>query len=218
MMLAVFVVLGVSLGGAFVGGVALGKSQGDDSADVNSGALAGSSLQQQATDQSGQVFQRGSASPEDLASLRERFQSGELGSEELAQIRQRFQSEEDTPDELSQIRQQFGQGSGGRGALTGTVNDVEGNTMTVETAQGPLRATINDETVLQKLAVIEPDDLQAGAQVAVIGQPGEDGLVVARLVFITPEGAAGFFDRSLFSGERPRRDRSADGGDGFQPN
>ena len=88
--------------------------------------------------------------------------------------------------------------------------------MTVETAQGAQQATINDETVIQRFAVAELEDLQAGAQVAVIGQLGEDGLVVARLIYITPEGAASFFDGSFFSGERPRRDRSAGGGDSSQ--
>ncbi|HJN85773.1 MAG: hypothetical protein QGI50_07890 [Dehalococcoidia bacterium] len=233
MMLTVFVVLGVSFGGTFIGGVALGKSQGNDSSADSSPLRPAAGLQQQGSDQSGQGFQRANASPEELARLREQFQSGELGPDDLAQIRQRFQSGEVSPDDLSQIRQQFqsgevspddlsqirqrfGQGFGGRGALTGSVNQVEGNTVTVETAQGAQQATINDETVIQRFAVAELEDLQAGAQVAVIGQLGEDGLVVARLIYITPEGAASFFDGSFFSGERPRRDRSAGGGDSSQ--
>ena len=212
MMLAVFVVLGVSFGGTFIGGVALGKSQSDDSAADSSGPLAGSGLQQQAAgqsgrgrgDQSGQGFQAGSASPEDLARLRERFQSGDIAPDDLAQIRERFQSGEVSPDDLSQIRERFGQVSGSRGALTGTINQVEGNTLTVETSQGALQATISDETVIQKFAVVELEDLQTGVQVAVIGQPeGEDGPVAARLIFITLEGASSFFDGSFFSGERP---------------
>ncbi len=216
MMLTVFVVLGVSFGGTFIGGLALGKSQGNDSSADSSPLRPAASLQQQGSDQSGQGFQRANASPEELARLREQFQSGELGPDDLAQIRQRFQSGEVSPDDLSQIRQRFGQGFGGRGALTGSVNQVEGNTVTVETAQGAQQATINDETVIQRFAVAELEDLQAGAQVAVIGQLGEDGLVVARLIYITPEGAASFFDGSFFSGERPRRDRSAGGGDSSQ--
>ncbi|MDP6228227.1 MAG: hypothetical protein QF714_11095 [Dehalococcoidia bacterium] len=216
MMLTVFVVLGVSFGGTFIGGVALGKSQGNDSSADSSPLRPAAGLQQQGSDQSGQGFQRANASPEELARLREQFQSGELGPDDLAQIRQRFQSGEVSPDDLSQIRQRFGQGFGGRGALTGSVNQVEGNTVTVETAQGAQQATINDETVIQRFAVAELEDLQAGAQVAVIGQLGEDGLVVARLIYITPEGAASFFDGSFFSGERPRRDRSAGGGDSSQ--
>ena len=84
--------------------------------------------------------------------------------------------------------------------------------MTVETSQGPQQTTINEETVIQKFSVAELEDLEAGAQVAVIGQPEEDGPVAARLIFITPEGAASYFDGSLFSGERPRRDRSAGAG------
>ena len=212
MALALFVVLGVSLGGAFVGGVALGKSQGDDSAANSSGPLAGPSLQQQGSGQSDQGFQAGNASPEDLARLRGRFQSGEITPEDLAQIRQRFQSGEASPEELSQVRQRFGQVAGSRGALTGTINQVEGNTLTVETSQGALQATISDETVIQRFAVVELEDLQSGVPVTVIGQPEEeDGPVAARLIFITTEGASSFFDGSFFSGERPRRNRTAGG-------
>jgi hypothetical protein len=247
LMLAVFMVLGVSLGGAFVGGVALGKSQSDDSAAESSGPRLASGLQQQASDQSGQGradqlsqgFQGGNASPEelqrlrdrflsgdvtpeDLSQLRERFQSGDVTPEDLSQLREQFQSGEVTPEGRSQLRQRFGQGSGGRGALSGAITKVEGSTVTIDTPQGPLQATINSETVIQEFAVVEPEDLQAGAQVAVIGQPGEDGPVVARLIYITPEGAGSFFDGGFFSGERPRRDGTGDGGgdasggDGFR--
>jgi hypothetical protein len=237
MMLAVVLVLGVSLGGAFAGGVALGKSQGDDSTADSSGPRPASSLQQQASDQSGeggsgqlsQGFQRGDASPQDLQRLRERFQSGEIGPDELSQIGQQFQRGDASPEalqgfperfqpgetgqeELSQIRQRFGQGSGGQGGLSGTINKVEGNTVTIDTPEGAIQATVNDETVIQEFAAVELEDLQAGVQVAVIGQPGEDGPVVARLIFVTPEGASGFFEGGFFSGERPRRDRTAGGG------
>ena len=79
MMLTVFVVLGVSFGGTFIGGVALGKSQGNDSSADSSPLRPAAGLQQQGSDQSGQGFQRANASPEELARLREQFQSGELG-------------------------------------------------------------------------------------------------------------------------------------------
>ncbi|GEM_PF-1539440 len=266
MLLVAFVVLGASLGGAFVGGVALGKSQGDDSAAGSSGPLPASSLRQQASDQPGQGrtdqfsqgLQGGDPSPEDLSQLRQRFQSGEIAPEDLSQLRQRFQSGEITPEDLSQLRQRFqsgeiapedlsqlreqsqsgeanpeeqsqfrprfGQGSGGQGGLTGTINMVDGDTVTVDTPQGVLQATIDDETVIQKIAVGEPEDLQEGVRVTVIGQSGEDGPVDASLILITPEGASGLFDGGFFSGQRPQRDRTAgdgggaSGGDGFRPN
>ena len=36
------------------------------------------------------------------------------------------------------------------------------------------------------------DDLQVGERVSVVGQPGDDGTVVAQTVTLVPEGIGGF--------------------------
>ncbi|MCH8089250.1 MAG: hypothetical protein IH955_04490 [Chloroflexi bacterium] len=146
--------------------------------------------------------------PEDLAQLREQLQSGEIDPETLEQLRQQFQD-------------RSGQGFGGRGfggrgfgdqgftgqgfrdqnALTGAIEGIEGNTVTVNTSQGPLQVTVGDDTIIQRFAEAASTDLQEGKQITVFGQSGEDGTVEATFILITPEGAGGFFGGGFFGGD-----------------
>ena len=73
----------------------------------------------------------------------------------------------------------------------GTVEGLDGNTLTVNTPQGPLLAALGDETVIQMFAQGSPSDLTVGARVTVTGQRGEDGTVEAVSILIIPEGAQG---------------------------
>ena len=77
--------------------------------------------------------------------------------------------------------------------MTGIIEKIEGNTITINTNRGPLEATIREDTAIQLFIEGTPTDLQTGLRVTVIGQPGEDGTVEARSILITPEGASGFF-------------------------
>ena len=172
-LLVAVLILGGSLGGAFAGGVVLGKSQGEEVAQTIQPTQPSSSLGQQ--------------SP------------GQLSQEQLDQFRQQFQG-------------QFGQGFEGRGfagggGLSGTIEEIQGNTVTVNTSQGPLQATIGTDTTIQMFAEGTLTDLRAGLRVTVIGQRGEDGTVEARSILITPEGGDGLFEGGLFSGDPQRRDR-----------
>ncbi len=111
----------------------------------------------------------------------------------------------------SQGGQQFGQGQDGQGqsnrgqfggapggqdlaggpVLTGTIESVDGNVLTVNTPQGPLPVTVGTETNIQKTAQGSLDDLQTGFQVTVIGQTREDGTVQAGFIVVAPEGFPG---------------------------
>ena len=86
----------------------------------------------------------------------------------------------------------------GRGGLTGTIEKVEDNTVTVNTPQGPLQARIGPDTAIQKLAEGSVEDLQAGLRVTITGQPGEDGMVEASSILLTPEGDGGFSGGEYF--------------------
>lgn len=181
-------VLGGSLGGAFVGGIALGKNQEDEDnvALNNTSTQLPSGTDQQA---SGQLTQ------EQLDQFRQQIQSGEFDPENRDQLRQQFQD-------------QFGQGGpgdlgfGGAGGLTGTIESIEGNTVTINTAQGPLQATISTDTSIQIITDGTLTDLENGTQVTVRGQRGEDGTVEATSITVTPEGLGGLFGGPLFEGQR----------------
>ena len=192
MLLVAVLILGGSLGGAFAGGVVLGKSQGEEVAQSSLPAQSTSNLGQQSSGQLGQ---------EQLDQFRQQIQSGEFSQQDLDQFRQQFQG-------------QFGQGFAGRGfagggGLSGTIEEIQGNTVTVNTSQGPLQATIGADTTIQMFTEGTLADLQAGLRVTVIGQRGEDGTVEARSILITPEGGDGVFEGGLFSGDRQQRDRQS---------
>ncbi|MBI2164871.1 MAG: hypothetical protein HYU29_00480 [Chloroflexi bacterium] len=118
---------------------------------------------------------------------------GQMSQEQLQQMRQQFQG---------QLGQGGDQGLMGRGGLTGTVEKIEGNVVTINTAQGPLRATISADTAIQMMSTGTARDLKMGLTVTVVGQRGEDGTVTARSVLITPEGDAGFFGGGFFGGRQ----------------
>ena len=116
-------------------------------------------------------------------------------------------------EQLDQFRQQFqdgfGQGqfgSGGRQGfasrgLTGTIETIEGDTVTVNTPQGPLQAIIGADTTIQMFAEGTLADLETGMRVTVAGQPGEGGTVEATSIIITPEGGGGFSGGGFLSGD-----------------
>ena len=85
----------------------------------------------------------------------------------------------------SQTSSPLGSGSG----LTGTIEKVEGNTLTVNTPRGSIRATLGQNTVIQKSSVISPNDLKPGQRVTVVGQRGQDDTVQARSIVLVSEGA-----------------------------
>ena len=227
--LALFVVLGTSIGGSFAGGVAFGRSQ-DNEASTSAPNLASSgNFGQQLPGGAAQGFSAGDSRPEDLAQLRQRIQSGDFSPEDLAQLRQRFQSgdvsPEDlvqirertgsgdaNPEDLAQLRQQFGgrfgggPGAGFGGGVTGTVDTVDGNLVTVDTADGPRTVTIGEETVIQKSITGTIEDLQQGVRIAAFGSLGDEEGGEARLVVLIPEGGGGPFGDALFFGGRQGQD------------
>ena len=179
-------VLGGSLGGAFAGGMALGKSQGE--AEEESVQPLPSSLGQQS--------------------------SGQLGQAQADRMQQRLESAQLSPEDLDQLRQQFqgqlgqgvvGPGLLGQGSLIGTIEGIEGNTLTVNTAQGPLQATIGADTTIQRFAEGTLADLLEGMQVTVAGQRGDDGTVEARSILVVPAGDVGFPGGGFFPRDRQKQ-------------
>ena len=81
-----------------------------------------------------------------------------------------------------------GGGFGGARAITGTVDSIEEGRITIETEQGPLPVAINDDTIVRVTSQGAIGDLETGMNVVIIGQPDEDGQVVATSVSVVPEG------------------------------
>ena len=176
-LLALAVVLGVSLGGAFAGGVAFGKSQGEETtANLGGGPTLGSP--QQPMSQSGQ---------------------GQAGRFQQGSHRDQFGREGANPSsgqtQTQRSRDGSGQGFSGRGGPAGTIEKIEGDTLTITTPRGPVQATLKKDTAFGKLSEGTKDDLQVGTRVMVMGQRSEDGSVEANSIIVTPEGVEGIFGR-----------------------
>ena len=202
MFLAFFVALGISIGGAFAGGVAFGRSQ-DNEATPSGPALSFSgNFGQQSPGGAAQGFNAGEGISENLAQLRQRLLSGDVNPEDLAQLRQQFGGS-------------FGGGSGQGFApsfgesVTGTVDTVDGNQVTVETADGPKTVIIGQETVIQRSTTGTLDDLQQGVRVAVFGGLEDEEGTEARIVVLIPEGGGGPFGEGLFFGSRQGQEEGA---------
>lgn len=171
-MVAVAVALAVVAGGAFAGGIALGKSQADDAAGLPSTAV---------------LQPTGGASALDLDALRQQFESGDFDPDTFAQLREQFGGVGGG--------QRFG-GRGGGDGLFGTIETIEGDTLTINTQRGPLQAAVGAETTILIFADGSLGDLEPGMQVTVISERAADGSVVATSITVRPEGdgfGGGFF-------------------------
>ncbi len=102
-----------------------------------------------------------------------------------------------TPEQIQQFRQQLGEGGGvpfggggelGTRALTGSIESIDGNVVTVNTPQGPLQATLSEDTGIQLFSEGAPQDLEIGQQVIISGERNEEGVMEATDVLVTPEG------------------------------
>ena len=119
-------VLGAVIAGSFLGGLAIGKNQEAEAAAAIAPVPQAPTLATQPSEET---------AGQNLAQLREQLQSGELTQEDLAQLRRQF---------LDAGSGGFGGGRprggsvgfGGRRGLTGTIESVEGATVTLNTSGG----------------------------------------------------------------------------------
>ncbi len=176
-------VLGVALGGAFAGGFALGRSgeavQPPESQSLRpptAGQAAGRSRAGQAQVESGDVAVRTGVVPEqgDAADASAGRPAGRQGADGSA-----------VAADGSANR---GQDAGGVQELFGAISNLQGDLVTVESPRGQGQATISETTVIQKRVMASVDDLSVGATVQVTVRPGEDGMVQARSLTLTPTG------------------------------
>ncbi len=200
LLIVTVLVIGGSVGGAFAGGLALGRSQGDDAAPETA------FLQQ---------FGGGEFSFEDLA---DRFRQaggapgGQLGGASADGLRLRPDGEPRTGQDAPSG---FGGGTfggglfGGRtgfgGILNGTVGTVDGNVFTVTTDSGETQVSLNDDSTIQVYEEGAPGDLSPGDRVLVIlsgDTEGGEPAAALSVVVNAPEGG-GIFGGGGFGG-RPR--------------
>ena len=167
-------ILGGSLGGAFAGGLALGKSQKDEMAP--GGTMAGQSSLR--------------LDPEVLS---------QFSPEQLDQFRQRLQNRSGQGN----LR-----GAAARAGITGTINNIEGSSLTIDTTDGTLKATVGTGTTIQMFTSGALADLESGKRVAVAGERGEDGSIVINSLIVIPDDGVSF-SGGLFPMDRQRRSQDS---------
>ncbi len=183
-LLSIAVALGVGLGGAFAGGVALGKSSVTDSqANINSGPADNFSQQ------SGQ-FGQGSGG---------RFQPGSGPDRQGSATQGPLTLDRRSGNgSVESFGQSFDRRFEGRNAVSGIVENIEGQSITVKTSQGETAATITRDTTINKIAEVSIDELQVGDQVTVIGPVDDSDTITASTIVINPEGLGRFFGGGEF--------------------
>ena len=183
---ALVLVWGISIGGAFAGGVAFQKGQPSDA--TAEAAPAGERPVSSPAQPSASRLDRGGPPSQE-------------GQPSLA-LRQPATDGQQSP----------GSGTGSRGAsgrsgprLAGAIESIEGDTVTLDTTRGPIQVKVSEDTSISRVSGGAQSDLIQGARVAVLGQRGEDGKVAANAILVSPEGIQSFLGSGR--GSAPSRNR-----------
>lgn len=190
-LLMVALVLGVSLGAAFAGGFALGRSQGGDTVQ---GTLAqrpptgfGGGAEARRTGAEGQESAPGNDPSEEV-----RRRPGE-GSEDGGA---RPQGSTETNDGSAPAPP-----AGGQEAF-GTIAGFEDGMLVIESPRGQVTGTVTESTIVLKTAAATAEDLAPGMGALITGRPGEDGRVQARSITLVPEAEGFPEDLPIGTGQR----------------
>ncbi len=198
--LMVALILGGSLGGAFAGGVALGKTQCEEPSGAQ---RAGNFSQGQADRSQGREQRAGPGGQRQRGGQGARLEGGvqhagqggpdSSGPRVDGDGRQGFEGPRDGAE---------GGERRGRGGVGGAIESIDGNTLTITTPRGPVTVNTYEETTVRKIVDGTMEDLTQGVQIRVTGARDEEGTVKATSITLVPEGAQEFFGR-----RGPRQER-----------
>ena len=194
--LMVALILGGSLGGAFAGGVALGKTQSEEpsgaqrAVNFSQGQADRSQVREQRAGPGGQRQRGGqSAGPEGGAQRAGQGGPDSNGLRVDGDGRQGFEGPRDGAEGGER------RGRGGRDGVGGAIESIDGNTLTITTPRGPVTVNTYEETTVRKIVDGTMEDLTQGVQIRVTGARDEEGTVKATSISLVPEGAQEFFGR-----------------------
>jgi hypothetical protein len=86
-----------------------------------------------------------------------------------------------------------GQAFGLRGGISGQIKSIDGNTLTISTAEDVTTVNLSEATRIQETRVVELSlsDLQPGVRVMVTGEKDENGVVSATQIMILANNLPG---------------------------
>ena len=201
--LMVALILGGSLGGAFAGGVALGKIQ----SEPPSGAQrAGNFSPGQADRPQGREQRAGPGGQRQRGGQGAGLEGGAQRAGQGGPDSSGHRGDGDGRQgfEGPRVGAEGGErrGRGGRGGVGGAIESIDGNTLTITTPRGPVTVNTYEETTVRKIVDGTMEDLTQGVQIRVTGARDEEGTVKATSITLVPEGAQEFFGR-----RGPRQER-----------
>ena len=165
---------GGGIGGAFAAGLNVGQTRGENAVQLEEQLQSSLVPPTQNGDNQGLVRDRlDDLSPEQRRQLMQRFAEG--GGSGVGRMRTQQAQESALP---------------GGVRLTGTLERIEGNIVTLRTAQGSLDVNLNDET---NIFVSTKSNYSAlrwfiGDRAIIAGQRADDGGVIVQSVTVPPEG------------------------------
>ena len=213
---AIFVLVGGSIGGAFTGGVILGRNQAESEAPAAASFVPPQDFagQAAASQQFADQIPLDDDGNPDFAALRQMAQAQGRGlptppgrtptaSTDADSVAPASTDNGDNDDDAEATESAdgqpgfagFGRGLGvfGGGATFGTIDSIGEGVVVINTPQGPVEAAISSETVIQVFSAGELGDLTEGMSVTVMGQEdAESGKLEAASIIASPEGAGGF--------------------------
>ena len=216
---AIFVLVGGSIGGAFTGGVILGRNQAESEVPAAASFVPPQDFagQRAASQQFADQIPLDDDGNPDFAALRQMAQgrglptppgrtptaSADADSDDSDSDATASTDNGDNDDDAESTESAgtqpgfagFGRGLGlfGGGATFGTIDSIGEGVVVINTPQGPVEAAISSETVIQVFSAGELSDLTEGMSVTVMGQEdAETGKLEAASIIASPEGAGGF--------------------------
>lgn len=176
---------GGGIGGAFAAGLNVGQTRGENAMHLEEQLQSSLVPPTQNGDNQGLVRDRlDDLSPE------QRRRLDALSPEQRRQLMQRFAEGGGSGEGRMRIQQAQESALPGGVRLTGTLERIEGNIVTLRTAQGSLDVNLNDET---NIFVSTKSNYSAlrwfiGDRAIIAGQRADDGGVIVQSVTVPPEG------------------------------
>ena len=187
---------GGGIGGAFAAGLNVGQTRGENAVHLEEQLQSSLVPPTQNGDTQGLVRDRlDDLSPEqrrrlDALSPEQRRRLDNLSPEQRRQLMQRFAEGGGSGEGRTRTQQAQESALPGGVRLTGTLERIEGNIVTLRTAQGSLDVNLNDET---NIFVSTKSNYSAlrwfiGDRAIIAGQRADDGGVIVQSVTVPPEG------------------------------
>ena len=211
---AIVILVGGSIGGAFTGGVILGRNQAENEAPAAASFVPPQDFAGQvaASQQFADQIPLDDDGNPDFAALRQMAQAQGRGlptppgrtptaSTDADSVPPASTDNDDDAEATESADGQptfasFGRGLGlfgGGGATFGTIDSIGEGVVIINTPQGPVEAAISSDTVIQVFSEGALGDLAEGMTVTVMGQEdAETGKLEAASIIALPEGAGGF--------------------------